>query len=223
MKRGIRGCAICVAGVILLAGCAVNPAERNNAGNVLYEQGDFAGASAAYALAEVAAPDQPEPYYNAASALAQEGDLEFAVAALHQALKTADESLQAQAYYNLGNVYYALGQFEQAVSAYQQTLLLRPDDADARYNLELALRRIPRPPDDHGGAETPTPESGDSSQQTPTPDQTTAVEPATPTPENALSPQDAERLLDSAAQNQQVLGGMLSTPGDLPATPAKDW
>ncbi|MBZ0278223.1 MAG: tetratricopeptide repeat protein, partial [Anaerolineae bacterium] len=205
MKWGVQGCIVCVAGVILLAGCAVNPAERNNAGNVLYQQGDFAGASAAYALAEVSAPDQPEPYYNAASALAQAGDLETAVAALNQALKTADEPLQAQAYYNLGNVYYALGQFEEAVSAYQQTLLLHPDDADARYNLELALRRIPPPSDDNGGAETPTPESGDSSQQTPTPDQsTTAAETATPTPENALSPQDAERLLDSAAQNQQV-------------------
>jgi tetratricopeptide (TPR) repeat protein len=205
---------------MMLAGCAVNPAERNNAGNALYGQGDYVAAVDAYQLAQVAAPDDPVPYYNAASALALEGDLQQAVLALQQALKTVDTSLQAWAYYNLGNVYMALGQFVDAVSAYQQALLRDPDDADARYNLELALRQITPPPDAGGGESTLTPESGDSSQPTPE-----TAETLSPTPENALSPADAERLLDSAAQNQRPLSEFLPTDSAplTDDTPEKDW
>lgn len=212
--------AVCL--LVILAGCAVNPAERNNAGNALYGQGDYTGAADAYQLAQVAAPDDPVPYYNAASALAMDGDLQLAVLALEQALKTADTPLQARAYYNLGNVYMALGQFADAVGAYQQTLLRQPDDADARYNLELALRQITPPPNERGGDATPTPESGDSSQ--PSPD-TTETPTAAPAPENALSLADAERLLDSAGQNQRVLPEVLSTDSAPfnDETPKKDW
>lgn len=194
--------AVCL--LVLLAGCAVNPAERNNTGNALYGQGDYSGAVNAYQLAQVTAPDDPVPYYNAASALAMDGDLQMATLALEQAIKTADTPLQARAYYNLGNVYMALGQYADAVGAYQQTLLRQPDDADARYNLELALRQIKPPPDERGGDATPTPESGIGGQPEPTTTET-------PTPESAISPADAERLLDSAGQNQPVLPAVLAT------------
>ncbi len=211
---------VCV--LVILAGCAVNPAERNNAGNALYGQGDYTGAVDAYQLAQVTAPDDPVPYYNAGSALAMDGDLQLAVLALQQSLKTADTPLQARTYYNLGNVYMALGQFTDAVGAYQQTLLRQPDDADARYNLELALLQIMPPPDERGGDATPTPESGDSSQ--PNLD-ATETSTAVPAPEKALSPADAERLLDSAGQNQHILPAVLSTdsaPFNVGAS-QRDW
>ncbi|MCB9451714.1 MAG: tetratricopeptide repeat protein [Anaerolineaceae bacterium] len=223
MRRKGISTVLVVLALAVLAGCGVDPAERNNTGNALYGQGDFAGAVDVYELALVAAPDEPVSYYNIASALAMDGDLERAVLALEQALKTSDTGLQAQAYYNLGNVYMVLGDFADAVSAYQQTLLRQPDDANARYNLELALRQITPLPDESGGGETtPTPESTESPEATPdTGDSPTA----TPTPENALSPADAERLLDSAAQNQDVLSELLLTETAplTDDTPQKDW
>jgi Ca-activated chloride channel family protein len=130
-----------ISGGILVA-CGVNAAERNNAGNSLYSQADYDGALQAYQLAQVAAPSLPEPYYNAASALAQIGKLEAAIDALEQAFKTANEELTAQAYYNLGNVYFEMGDYDDAAVAYRETLVRRPDDQDARYNYELALSRI---------------------------------------------------------------------------------
>jgi tetratricopeptide (TPR) repeat protein len=125
--------------------CGVNSAERNNTGNDLYQKGDYQAALDAYQAAQVAAPDRPEAYYNAADALIQQQKLDAAQAALEQVLKTADESLAAQAYYNLGNIYFDMGKYADAAEAYRQSLLRRPDDDDARHNYELTLGRIALP------------------------------------------------------------------------------
>nr|MBA3870010.1 VWA domain-containing protein [Anaerolineae bacterium] len=98
-------------------GCSVNPAERNDAGNTLYSQAQYDSAIDAYQAAQVASPDRPEAYYNAASAYSQNGEFDKAIDALHQALKTTDAGLRTQAYYNLGNVYFQMDRFDDAVDA----------------------------------------------------------------------------------------------------------
>jgi tetratricopeptide (TPR) repeat protein len=221
--------------LLFLAGCAASYAERNNAGNALYEQGNFRDAAHAYQAAQVDAPDQPEPYYNAGNALARAGDLDRAIAALNQALKTADDHLAAQAYYNLGNVYFSMSRYEDAVQVYQQALLREPDDADARYNLELTLRRVPpptatSPAPDIQNHTTPTSQPGSGASPTPSPQSragtaqaTVTGSPATPTtsPEETISVDEAARRLDAIQQQQQTLSQMLSP---APQTPSgKDW
>ncbi len=52
-----------------------------------------------------------------------------------------DRELKARSNYNLGNTHFRLEQFDEAMGAYQQALLLNPDDDDARYNIEVLLRR----------------------------------------------------------------------------------
>jgi len=206
-----------VLGLVLgLAACGVNAAERNNAGNMMYQQGDYQGALAAYQSAQVAAPDQPEPYYNAASALEASGKLDQAKAALEQALQGADPDLQASAYYNLGNVYFAMSMFTEAVEAYQQALLLRPDDNDARYNLELALKSVPTP--------TPPPleqqvepEQGQTDPQvTPTPNPAGQDGP-TPTPPPQQGPPDL--TLPPVGGSGDESGGNPSTVTPRPEGP----
>lgn len=211
-----------LAAVILLAGCDVNPAERVNAGNELYLRGDYPAALLAFQAAQVAAPDLPEPYFNAASALALSGQLERAVEALQMVLELGDPALAAKAYYNLGNVYFEMGSFEEAVRAYQQALLLEPSDADARYNLELALRRIvpPAPTLDSPQA-TPelTPTSSPPEQEI-----QTATPPEAPSPPLAtLPPEDAHQLLDAIQRNQDTLPDRLQrlTPQADPSE--NDW
>jgi tetratricopeptide (TPR) repeat protein len=45
-------------------------------------------------------------------------------------------------YYNLGNTVFNAGDLQSAVEAYKRSLLISPDDQDAKYNLEYALRMI---------------------------------------------------------------------------------
>ncbi|MBI5669795.1 MAG: tetratricopeptide repeat protein [Chloroflexi bacterium] len=224
---------ILTAMALLAAGCDVNPAERVSAGNDLYSRGDYLAALAAYQSAQVVAPDMPEPYYNAASALALSGQLERAVEALQMALELGEPVLKAKAYYNLGNVYFEMSQFPEAVRAYQQALLLNPDDADARYNLELALRRIVPPLPTNEPAEAtpePTPTSSEPGQGLPSPTPDSAATPTPQPPEGeaqptsaTLLPDEAQQLLDAIQRNQQTLRDRLQQRTPQANPPEKDW
>jgi Ca-activated chloride channel family protein len=116
--------------------------KYNEAGNAQFEKQAYDEALTAYRQAQVAGPDLPEPYYNAANTYNRQGQVEGALAQTEQSLKTAEGPLAAQAWYNLGNAYFDAQQWEQAIAAYQEALRLTPDDVDAKYNLELALQKL---------------------------------------------------------------------------------
>jgi tetratricopeptide (TPR) repeat protein len=52
-----------------------------------------------------------------------------------------DEELAQHSFFNLGNAAYNGQDLETAVQSYIDALLLNPNDADAKYNLELALQQ----------------------------------------------------------------------------------
>jgi tetratricopeptide (TPR) repeat protein len=87
--------------LFLVSACSVDPAEYNAIANTHYDENRFDEALRIYQMAQVTAPDVPQPYFNAASAFAQLGELEQSIAALNQVLKTADSDLKAKTYYNL--------------------------------------------------------------------------------------------------------------------------
>jgi Ca-activated chloride channel family protein len=69
---------------------------------------------------------------------------EYATAARHfgAALLLAENDAQrADALYNLGNAHYGRGQWQSAYEAFETVLRLRPNDARARANRELAWQR----------------------------------------------------------------------------------
>jgi Ca-activated chloride channel homolog len=223
-----------------ISACTANPAEYNTAGNRYYDEKHFDEALKVYQMAQVTGPDIPQPYFNAANALTQMGELEQALAALNQALKTADSELKAKSYYNLGNIYFQMNLYDQAVESYQQTLLYDPADNDARYNLELALTKLippsatplpePQQPDTQA---TPTSNLGDENLQTPTPAPQDSPSQASTEESNEntsfasegeMSLKEASRLLDSIQQDQATLRDESQTQtSDHQAKPEKDW
>ncbi len=205
------------AAIVLLTACGTRPAERNNAGNrlLLNEQPD--AALRAYQAAQVAEPDLSVPYYNAAQAYLVLGNLDAAEAALEQALRTADDEMIRRAYYNLGEVYFTRTEYAESVAAYQQVLLRDPTDEDARYNLELALKRLPIPtptPQEETAVPTPTPSpQPEEEQPTPTNEQGEPPSPTmTATPENTPTPDPDNsgdnNPGDSATEAPQPSGGL---------------
>lgn len=220
-------------------GCDAIPAERNNAGNELFNQSQFQSALVAYQIAQVGSSDSPEAYYNAGNAYGMIGEYEKAIIAFKQALKTADLELQARIYYNLGNTYFMARQFDDAIGAFQQALMLKPDDEDARHNLELAIENAEivsptpnQPTSEESEQYTPTPESPSLSTQSPI-----NLSGESPTPngtENdvstqatqsvqthaSMSKEDAVGILDAAQQSQQYLP---ESKIDDPKTSDNDW
>jgi len=71
-----------------------------------------------------------------------QGNDKEAILRYQEALKTAKDSSKAKIHYDLGNAYYRLGELEKAVSEYQEALRGDPKLADAKYNLEAALRAL---------------------------------------------------------------------------------
>lgn len=245
--------AVVVMSLWMLAGCGVNPAERNNAGNNAFGSGNYDAALRAYQAAQVESPNRAEPYYNAASALLAIAEYDSAIAALEQALRHADDDFVARAYYNLGNILFEERRFGEAIQAYQNALLINPDDADARYNLELALLRyVPPTPTaieqqtnpELGQTDpeaTPTNEPGGFDGPTPTPPPAAPPDPSetpvtgdegelgadarTPIPrdDGAMTIEQAARILDSVEQNQEALREYLEDVAESGLPVEEDW
>ncbi len=236
----------------LLAACGGRVAERNNAGNRHYQREDYNIALRTYQQAQVLNPDRPEAYYNAAAALVGANDYTRAIAALEQAIAAGDDGITADAYYNLGNTFYAMTRYDAAIEAYQQTLLLNPDDAEARHNLEVALLRyVPpsptaqeqqtepdmdqtdpdvTPTDQPGGFDgpTPTPPPQDFD-LTATPDSGEGAgggeDSSTPVPQSQgdMTVEEAERLLEQIQQDQEALSEYLEDEASSGEIPDRDW
>ncbi|GAB4510541.1 MAG: hypothetical protein OHK0046_07580 [Anaerolineae bacterium] len=238
--------------VVVLAACATRYTERNNTGNNHYANAEYESALRAYQAAQVAAPDRPEAYFNAAAALAGGDDLNRAAAALQEALESADDTLLTSAYYNLGNVYYQMTRYNEAIDAYQQVLLIDPDHEDARHNLELALLRYV-PPTPTAQEQQTEPQQGETDPETtptnqpqgfddPTPTQPPVDFDLTATPDSGqggageddsttpvpqsqgeMTVEQAERLLDQIQQDQEALSEYQEAEASSGDVTERDW
>src|SRR5690606_8114238 len=201
-------------GLTVFYGSRTDPAERNNAGNWFYQQGEYGLAIRAYHAAQVNAPDEPAAYYNLAGPLADTGQLRRAAETLEQAVATADEPLTLWIYYSLGDVYFQMARYAEAVDAYRYVLERDPADENARYNYELALlRRVPTP--------TPTPQEQQTDPEEEQADSTPTHRPAgqdgpTPTPSPQPDSPPDENATPVSGVSGSIEGSMTSTP--IPAT-----
>lgn len=110
-------------------------------GNEHYRQQQYNRAEAQYKAALEKVPTDPTAQYNLANALYQQKKWDEA----HAVLKKLNESttnkvLKATVYYNNGVVYTKEKALAPSIEAYKAALRLKPDDKEARENLQKALR-----------------------------------------------------------------------------------
>lgn len=156
-RTGSAGVALSALLIMLTACVGGTPAYRHvEAGNRLYDAGQFDAAIQEYAQAVAITPDDLAIQYNIANALIRLGRTEEALATIDAALtKNPEITLSSRLHYSAGNASMLRDELERARSAYRQVLRQDPDDHDAKANLELVLRRLPPPP-----TPTPTPPPG---------------------------------------------------------------
>jgi len=118
----------------------VNPRERTSLAIDLMKEGKRKEAVAAADAALRLAPKDPLVRYNAGTAHFDADDSRGALPLLEKAAREAGSALAPSAWYNLGNARLASGDAAGAVDAYKQALRRSPHGADAKFNLELALR-----------------------------------------------------------------------------------
>lgn len=140
-----------------------NPRERTARGLARRERGDDAAAAEALDTAWSLAPSDPLAAYNAGTGRLAAGRPD-AAGPLARAAREAPPGLAADAFYNLGNARLGARDARGAIDAYVETLRRAPERADAKHNLELALRALEDERRQHQQQEPPPP-TGDSPPQ----------------------------------------------------------
>ena len=192
---------VALAGILLLS--RPLEAQRPTAGGRALAAGAPPRAAAAFRkAARGGGSDKDTPVYNAGPAALQAGRLEVARGALAEAAKSLDPDLRYRALYNLGLVGLLAARsdtaradelLDDAADRLRQALLLKPNSARAKWNLELTERRRPPPPPQSGGGATPPPTGGPQSPQ---------PKPAAPESKD-LSQSQAEQILNSMERRER--------------------
>jgi tetratricopeptide (TPR) repeat protein len=121
---------------------ADDAASRNNEGNRFYLRDQLDEALKRYTEAQASRPGAPELHYNIGNVLYRKGEHDKAAEEYLRAQSSPDTVLSQAALYNRGNALLQQNRLQEAINAYVQALRARPDDQDAKRNLELALRRM---------------------------------------------------------------------------------
>ncbi len=195
-RRAARGAATTIAMLCLLpaAAGAQSLADRALAD---FKAGRTADAVRGYRDAVGRGDRSPRTLYNFGTVLLAADSLDAAVDALERASVGAPAGLRDRALYNQGLALLhrarradgddRASSVRGALAAFRTLLLARSDDADSRWNYELALRLKKMPPSSSGGG------SRDDQQG----------QPQQPRDPAAMSKLQAEQLLDAAAREER--------------------
>jgi Ca-activated chloride channel homolog len=111
------------------------------AGNAALKAGKAEDALGHYDQAVKKLPGDAGAHFDRGAALYALSRFDEAGQEFLRATEAKDPALKASAFYNLGNAFFKKEKFKEAVSAYTRTLGLRPDDKQAKWNLEIALKK----------------------------------------------------------------------------------
>jgi len=146
MTRPTRALRAALAAMLLVTASGVDPLQSlyrsNREGGRALEQGDVEGAIRSYEEALEMAPDDPRLSYNLGNALARAGRLEEADRAWQRAVTLGEGELRRDAWFNRGVAALGAEAAQPAARSFVEALVVDPADAEARRNLELALRRL---------------------------------------------------------------------------------
>jgi Ca-activated chloride channel family protein len=167
-KAAFLGTLTLVAG-LLAAACASAAHSLNEDGNRFFAQGQYDRALESYQRAQAERPDLLQLDYNIGNTLHRLGDYSRAVEETQRATAATETDLAFRAHYSLGNHYFRLGQLQAAFDAYKQALILKPDDLDAKYNLEVVTRALAEQPPPAQSPGTGPPQEAPPGEATPAP------------------------------------------------------
>lgn len=196
-----------------------------------YKRQQFPEAARLYGEAGTQQPQEWALKYNQAVAAAQAQQYDAAVGGLQQVAQEGPPELRAAAEYNTGNAYLAQKENEKAIEHYKRALYLRPDDMNAKWNLELA-RRKQQQQQQQQKQQQEKQQQQKQPQQKQEPDKQQQQQPKQPEkqqqpqPQPSMQKEEAQRLLQSLGQQDRDLQKRLQQQryrkGD-PVQPSKDW
>jgi len=182
--------------LLLFAWGVTNSHAATSRGVAQYQHGNFKDAAASFAGAD-ARRHSPQTAFNLGTAQVAAGNREQGSQTLAKAM--SDPKLRADALYNRASSALAANAFDPAIRDYTEVLRMRPNDLQAKRNLEIALRKKSEQQKQSGAG-------GQQKQQGAQPQQNQAKNAPAPGGKNAQQPKgqtDAEALLRAVQQQEQ--------------------
>lgn len=135
---------LCMA-VLLMAASAYGQSARSlvREGNDRYEAGKYSDAETKYRQGLEKDQHLAEGHFNLGDALHRQGKYPDAVNSYQESITKAEsEKVKASAYYNIGNSLMREQKYQEAIQSYVDALKLEPGDADTKFNLSYALKKL---------------------------------------------------------------------------------
>lgn len=112
-------------------------------GNKKYKKEDFKDSEMYYRKSLEQDNNNKKAMFNLGDALFEQDKFDEASKMFEVVGVTSeDKEIQSKSYYNLGNSYYESQKFNEAIDSYKKSLILDPNNEDARYNLVMAQRML---------------------------------------------------------------------------------
>jgi Ca-activated chloride channel homolog len=133
--------------LIALIGCQVawiNPLRDHvKKANQVYNEEKYQEAIQLYTdIAATYAPESKELHFNIGDSWFKQEDFDKAIEEYQNVVGASDEKFEAHAHYNIGNAQFRKEDYQKAIESYIHSLKLNPTDEDAKYNLEVARRKL---------------------------------------------------------------------------------
>ena len=116
-----------------------------DSGNDFYKKNKFKEAESEYKKSIKKEENNFKANYNLGNSLYKQSKFEEATKIFEELTSSSpNKKLLANTYYNLGNSYYKTKKYKEAIEAYKNCLRLNPNDKNARHNLSLAKKNMPK-------------------------------------------------------------------------------
>lgn len=172
-------------------------------GNSAFKKEKYDIALEKYKLAETEKPNLPETMFNLGDVYYKTGAYEDALKNYEKATYSKDIELQAKAYYNIGNTLFRLGKLPEAIQLYKKALELKPDDKDAKFNIEFAQKKLKESIDKSIKQSLQNKNQQDQQKEKKQEKQDKQEKKGEEEKKNGMSREDAQRLLKSAGDEKQ--------------------
>ncbi|HEY6195131.1 MAG TPA: tetratricopeptide repeat protein, partial [Candidatus Eisenbacteria bacterium] len=190
-------------------------------GLALERDGKYEEAIKAFEEALVLEPDNVRIHYDIGRARYELNQHSDAVDHFQLGLLSKSRKVRARSLYNMGNAQVRQKQLDEAITSYTQALLLKPDDLDAKQNLEYCWK-----------LKEQAKQQPDSSKKQPPPQSQPKQQPQQPEPQpsqqaaaqkGAISKEQADRMLQALqSKEKQNLKNQPKPPQQQNAG-GKDW
>jgi Ca-activated chloride channel homolog len=220
-RRRAAAAETAVAASLLLTLIACGGSQGAVDASAAYRAKDYNRAAALFAQVVKDGDASPGALYNYGTALLAADSLPAAAEVLDRAAEKADPEVRYRARFNGGLSHLVRGlattgdsarpELDLALASYKRVLLQRPNDADAKWNYELALEKKKEESGGGGGG-------GGQSDAAPSPAE------QEPKPQPTLAQRQAEQLLGSAEREErEVQGKKQQQNRPEPPPGGKDW